>query len=334
VGSASEGGARFRIEQKLGAGGFGEVFRAFDTQRGIHVALKTLQRADAASIYRFKREFRSLADVAHPNLVQLHELSCEEDKWFFTMELIEGIPFVDFVRGALTAGESAAETSSQEMAGPPDPLPDDRQRALDQKTTMRAEEMPAENHAQAASTATVLSPRFLTRLHSALAQLVEGVAALHVAGKLHRDLKPSNVLVTGDGRVVLLDFGLIKELHRGEVGYESMETTILGSPHYMAPEQAAGQPASEASDWYGVGVMLYEALTGRLPVMGGTLIEILAAKNKVPPPAPADLVPSVPEDLNTLCVDLPQRSSSVASATLRHFTRRSKRARPGRQWWP
>src|SRR3954469_21197708 len=104
----------------------------------------------------------------------------------------------------------------------------------------------------------------IERLRSALQQLAQGVLAMHAAGKLHRDIKPSNVQITTDGRVVLLDFGVVGDLVSGP-DPPRWEDQILGTPAYMAPEQARGVAAGTPADWYAVGVMIYEALTEQLP---------------------------------------------------------------------
>src|SRR6185295_1624543 len=99
------GTGRFRVMRQLGAGGMGVVYEVHDRVRDEVVALKTLLRTGAADLYRLKREFRSLADVAHPNLVCLYELFVEEERCFFTMELVKGVSFVDYARA--TAHSSA-----------------------------------------------------------------------------------------------------------------------------------------------------------------------------------------------------------------------------------
>ena len=134
----------------------------------------------------------------------------------------------------------------------------------------------------------------------ALSQLVMGVMALHGHHIIHRDLKPSNVMVNRGGHVVLLDFGLVVELnHPGVV--QSIDR-IAGTPAYMAPEQAAGLGVTAAADWYAVGTMLYEALSGRRP-FGGSLWDILRDKQALdPPPLPADA--AAPADLAELCIEL------------------------------
>ena len=88
-----EGTDRFVIRRRLGAGSFGTVYEVFDRRRGASVALKVLRETDPVAIYRFKKEFRALADLLHRNLVELYELMSEGDRWFFTMELVDGVHF-------------------------------------------------------------------------------------------------------------------------------------------------------------------------------------------------------------------------------------------------
>lgn len=157
-----------------------------------------------------------------------------------------------------------------------------------------------------------------TRLRSMFRQLCAGVRALHQNGKLHRDLKPANVLVSRKtGTVVLLDFGLVAELSRSKDSESkqasfrsSSDREISGTIGFMAPEQAAGRDLTEASDWYAVGVMLFQVLTGRLPIIGNAL-QILHRKQTQDAPPPADLVIGVPDDLNLLCMKLLQRDPAL-----------------------
>jgi hypothetical protein len=138
------------------------------------------------------------------------------------------------------------------------------------------------------------------RLRDALRQLAVGLAALHDKNKVHRDIKPSNIRVTNDGRTVLLDFGLVTSTAADEQGTDAQ---IAGTAQYMAPEQAASRPIGPAADWYAVGCVLYEALTGSTPFQGSP-IEVLMDKQRFEPPPPRQLCPDVPRDLDTLCSDL------------------------------
>ena len=143
-----------------------------------------------------------------------------------------------------------------------------------------------------------------TRLRGALRQLAVGVSALHAAGMVHRDIKPSNVLVAHDGRVVLLDFGLVAG---AAAAHESADGAV-GTVAYMAPEQALSGEVTPAADWYSLGVVLFEALTGALPHEGQTAYEIILNKQRQEPPRPRQLVDTVPLDLDELCVGLLQRN--------------------------
>jgi len=150
------------------------------------------------------------------------------------------------------------------------------------------------------------------KLRDALRQLAEGVHAIHLAGLLHRDIKPQNVLVTHDeGRVVLLDFGLVLPQDEGQDLSMTDDDAVLGTPLYMSPEQAEGGKLGPPSDWYGVGELLYQALTGRTAYQGKGMLALMAAKQEDRPTAPSTLVVGIPDDLEALCMALmehdPQR---------------------------
>ncbi|MCC7540601.1 MAG: AAA family ATPase, partial [Deltaproteobacteria bacterium] len=154
------------------------------------------------------------------------------------------------------------------------------------------------------------APRDLARMRRLARGLASGVHALHRAGKLHRDLKPSNVIVTDAERVVLLDFGLVADTSPGRSLDESADQPIAGTPAYMSPEQGRGDATGPPSDWYSVGVILFEAMTGRVPFQGG-MLEVLDRKQREDPPDPRGLVPDLPDDVASLCHRLLAREPSL-----------------------
>ena len=283
--------ARFEIVRELGRGGMGTVFEAIDRRTGEHLAVKTLQRFDGESLYRFKREFRALADISHPNLVALYELYSADDGWFFTMERVDGVGLLQWLIDAeATRGVQALRRSaSVPRAVAPIAQPE---KATGRNVPRRSASgwMPAAKSSVPAEGA----------VRNAFAQLARALLALHEAGRIHRDIKPSNVMITHAGKVVVLDFGIVAELGSTRLD----DASIVGTPGYMAPEQALqGTPPTPASDWYAFGVVLYEALAGRRPFVGSTT-QVLAAKLAVAPPSLADLAPNAPRDLVALCAEL------------------------------
>ncbi len=284
-----KGHERFDVVRRIGVGGMGIVYEAFDRERRQTVALKSLLSFSPAALFRFKQEFRTLSDVHHPNLVRLYELLVTEgDGVFFTMELVNGTDFLTHVQKAGTQREapsgsriqSVAETRQDLIAVPTRPAPDPSSSAPPQPSRT--------------------SPADIDRLRRALRQLVEGIQALHGAGKLHRDIKPSNVLVGEDGRVVILDFGVATDLSRRVDESASETEEVVGTVRYMSPEQAMAEALTPASDWYSIGVVLYEALVGRAPFVGAAH-DVLAMKISQDPVPPAGCVQGVPDDLDALC---------------------------------
>lgn len=299
------GTERFTLRRRLGAGGMGVVYEAHDRDMDKVVALKTLTRAEAAHIYRFKREFRTLADVSHPNLVALYELMSDGSHWFFTMELVRGVTFIQYVRPE-TAGELSSSADNTLLGGrirlPRHTDSEAETEVFDSSDiSLDSGERPAFIDSSPPPAAHYKLD--VVRLRSALRQLAEGVNRLHELGKLHRDIKPSNVLVTEEGRVVLLDFGLVEDIEP-----ELHETLLAGTPDYMSPEQGAQMAISKASDWYSVGVILYQALTGRLPFRG-RFFEVMTRKQTRDPIQPREINREVPRDLNDLCVKLLRREA-------------------------
>jgi serine/threonine protein kinase len=245
---------RFHIVRRLGSGGFGDVYEARDRVSGSAIALKLLREVDATGLLRFKREFRRVAQLVHPNLVRLYELIEEGEQWFFTMELVQGWHALDYLDAQSSANRDVA-------------------------------------------------------LRHTFRQLAKAVDVLHNAGIVHRDIKPSNVMVAPDGRVVLLDFGIAKEIEPlpGQV-----TSVLIGTPDYLAPERMHRGPAQEPSDWYSVGVMLYQALTGTLPFEGDWL-QVAVQKQERDPQPPDRLAAQVSAELSALCMGLLNRKPEQRS---------------------
>ena len=245
----------YDLIRELGRGGFGVVYEARHIKQKNKVALKTLptgadgQEINAERLHKFRKEFRTLSEINHPNLVGMQTLEFDGNQWFFTMDLIQGTDFLSYVR------------------------PKDW---LDEK-----------------------------HLRSSLKQLAAGIMALHDKGIVHRDLKPSNVLVEPNGRVVILDFGLVAQLQQNTDMTATRSAMFAGTPRYAAPEQMFGE-RSEASDWYAMGVMLYEALTGAPPFPGRNPMEVLKQKQDEDPRS-ISAQDGIPDDLSTMADALIKR---------------------------
>jgi eukaryotic-like serine/threonine-protein kinase len=228
-----------------------------------------------ASLLLLKEEFRALADVAHPNLVPLHELfvaPSREDAFscFFTMEHIPGRHLLDDLCDRPVARPAAETWHSDALNLDVEPAPMTSSWSSSSSTDERSGGGPADP----------------TRIAPAFGQLAQAVHALHRQGKLHRDLKSGNVLIDEDGRVMVLDFGLVVPTRAGGAG------PIVGTPATMAPEQMLEGVVGPAADWYAVGVMLHEALSGQAPFSGGDFARMAQAKAAGEAPAlPADTDP-------------------------------------------
>jgi serine/threonine protein kinase len=282
----------YEVLEEIASGGMGVVLKARQLSLNRIVALKWIRSglfATKQEKSRFIREAELAANLRHPNIVSIHETGECEGQPYFSMDFI--------------SGKSLAE------------LGRDRKVSIDQAV------------------------RYVITI-------AEAIHYAHQQSILHRDLKPSNVLIDADGQPRITDFGLAKRFESSLADCRQPELTktppaarrkiqsltvtgqVLGSPHYMAPEQACSGEATRRSDVYGLGAVLYHLLAGEPPFQGGTVMEVLRKVMEEEPKHPSLLNRLVDRDLATVCLKClekdPQRrypSAEALAADLRRWLR-------------
>jgi len=246
--------SHYKILEKLGSGGMGDVYLAEDTDLERRVALKVLPPELAESEERrarFQREAKAVAALNHPHIVTVHSVEHADGVHFITMELVRGKTLSELIP---RKGLSLAKFL--EIAIP----------------------------------------------------LADAVAAAHEKGVLHRDLKPENLMLSDEGRLKILDFGLAKlKPEAGVTGVSELPTEsrtgegkIVGTVAYMSPEQAEGKSLDARSDIFSLGIVLYEMATGERPFRGETPASVLSAILKDTPRTVTEVHPHLPHSLGKI----------------------------------
>ena len=221
---------QYDLVKEIGLGGMGVVYEAFDRSLERRVAVKKMRdeiRLDPADRQRFVREARMVAQLHHPNIVDIYAIVEDGPELYLVFEYVEGLTLYDALKSS----------------GPMD----------------------------------------LAKARRVLKEMSAAVEHAHEKGVIHRDIKPSNVMLTPDGRVKVMDFGVARQA-KDAMAKLSMTNTVVGTPPYMAPEQEQGTVRRE-SDVYALAVCFYEMLTGNLPFSGGGAAMLLNKLNgkHVPP---------------------------------------------------
>ena len=248
--------SHYRILEKLGAGGMGQVYLAEDMKLGRKIAIKILSQEFTTNkdrLHRFEQEACAASALNHPNILTIHEVGEEDGSHFIATEYIDG------------------KTLRRHMAG---------------------------------------SPLEALEILDIAVQAASALEEAHGAGIVHRDIKPDNIMVRRNGYVKVLDFGLAKLTEDatdrtpsdGEASTRVLVQTdagvVMGTSHYMSPEQARGKPVDVRSDIWSLGVVMYEMVSGRVPFEGETATDVIVAITQKEAPPLARFAPHVPPELD------------------------------------
>ena len=266
-------GSRYRLDERIAAGGMGTVFTATDEKLGRTVAIKLLRDSladDARFVERFRREARSAASLSHPNIAGVYDYGKDGACHFIVMEYAPGRDLARLLRDE----------------GPLDP----------------------------------------GRAVGIAAQVGEALAAAHDVKMVHRDVKPGNILVDQNDNVKVTDFGIARAS-----GDSTLTATgsILGSAHYLSPEQASGGKIEPSSDVYSLGIVLYEMLTNTVPFTGDSAVAVAMRHLEDTVPMPSSLRPDVPPEIDALVRGATENDPARRYADGREFAEAARASSTG-----
>jgi serine/threonine protein kinase len=283
----------YEILGRVGKGGMGEVYEAQQIELKRIVALKVLRRKPGQDFEVSRRRFQNEAQIAsrlhHTHIVPIHDFKHAEAYDYYAMELVEGELLSTVIR-------SLAEAAS------PQPLAED--------ATEHAEDAAARTPPPSSSGGTSAAGRaHFKQAASWIRDVARALEYIHHQNIIHRDIKPNNLIFSRDGRLMILDFGLAKQIEPGVNLTQDGE--FLGTPAYMSPELAmAGRvEVDHRTDIFSLGATLYELLTLRRAFPGENRKDVLHKVSRKDPPRPRRIARGVPEQLEDICMKMLEKDA-------------------------
>jgi len=318
----------FELLSRLGQGGMGVVYRAWQPSLGRQVALKCLLKSgDPKAEARFAREIRALGRVEHPGVVKVFTSGSEADQWFFAMELVEGADLAKVCeqlsgrkatevddttwREALTSACAAARSSEVPLSG--------SGRAAERLARARTATEGSDDEGLQKASAAARGPGHVAEVVEIVRRVAEAADALHEAGIVHRDIKPGNIMIAGNGKApVLMDLGLAQLADEAE-GRLTRTRQFVGTLRYASPEQVlAATRVDRRSDVYSLGATLWELLTLR-PLFGATdatpTPDLMQTILVTEPASPRKCNPAVARDLEAIVLKCLEKDKTRRYAT-------------------
>jgi len=309
----------YQITGVVGQGGMGIVYRAVQVKLNRVVALKVLPAVvgsvNAAAVTRFRTEATAAARLHHTNIVPVYDFGESSDAYYYAMELITGKPMDEMI--VQFSEKTVVNVTMQDLGGWVSEILTDH--AAPSETTSSNRSISFEGSSPVGAPMASHGPPYYQQVARWMADAADALHYAHGEGIIHRDIKPANLILSVDGRIMIADFGLAKQAGEQSI---TKAGTLLGTLRYMSPEQAMSKDVriDHRTDIYSLGASMYELLCFEPAMTGRDDKQILSAVLSRDAVRPRKIVPTVPPELETICLKSLEKNREARYATAGEFS--------------